>query len=86
MAGLPQDFMELKQRLRATWMAGDFGEIAKLNSRGAEDFVERLHLRPGTKVLDVACGRGRHARWLAHVCAATTQRRRRTESQVRGQR
>src|SRR6478672_11192504 len=58
MAGLPQDFTELKQRLRATWMAGDFGEIAKRNSRGAEDFVERLHLRPGTKVLDVACGTG----------------------------
>lgn len=58
MAGLPQDFMELKQRLRATWMAGDFGEIAKLNSRGGEDFVERLHLKPGTKVLDVACGTG----------------------------
>jgi len=58
MGTLPQDFMELKQRLRATWMAGDFGEIAKRNSRGAEDFVERLHLRPGTKVLDVACGTG----------------------------
>ncbi len=58
MATLPEGFAELKQRLRATWMAGDFGEIAKLNAHGAEDFIERLRLKPGTKVLDVACGTG----------------------------
>jgi SAM-dependent methyltransferase len=58
MAILPEGFAELKQRLRAMWMAGDFGEIAKLNSHGAEDFITRLHLKPGTKVLDVACGTG----------------------------
>src|SRR6202142_4344162 len=58
MASLPEGFAELKQRLRATWMAGDFGEIAKLNSHGAEEFIERLHLKPGTKLLDVACGTG----------------------------
>lgn len=58
MAGSPEGFAELKQRMRAMWMAGDFGEIAKLNSHGAEDFVERIHLKPGTKVLDVACGTG----------------------------
>jgi SAM-dependent methyltransferase len=58
MATLPEGFAELKQRMRAMWMAGDFGEIAKLNSQGAEDFIGRLHLKPGTKVLDVACGTG----------------------------
>jgi SAM-dependent methyltransferase len=58
MATLPDGFAELKQRLRATWMAGDFGEIAKLNAGGAEDFIERIQLKPGTKVLDVACGTG----------------------------
>jgi ubiquinone/menaquinone biosynthesis C-methylase UbiE len=56
--GSPASFAELKQRMRAMWMAGDFGEIAKLNSHGAEDFIERLHLKPGAKVLDVACGTG----------------------------
>jgi SAM-dependent methyltransferase len=58
MASLPEGFAELKQRLRAAWMAGDFGEIAKLNSHGAEDFIARLRLKPGTKLLDVACGTG----------------------------
>ena len=58
MASLPEGFAELKQRLRATWMAGDFGEIAKLNAGEAEGFIERIHLKAGTKVLDVACGTG----------------------------
>jgi len=48
----------LKTKLRATWTAGDFHEIAKAYTRGAEQFVERLNLQPGTKFLDVACGSG----------------------------
>ncbi len=58
MASLPDGFSELKQRLRATWMAGDFGQIAKLNAAEAEGFIRRINLKPGTKVLDVACGTG----------------------------
>jgi ubiquinone/menaquinone biosynthesis C-methylase UbiE len=58
MAALPEALAELKQRLRASWMAGDFGQIARLNAQGAEDFIARLHLKPGTKVLDLACGTG----------------------------
>jgi SAM-dependent methyltransferase len=54
----PDNLAELKQRMRASWMAGDFGEIAKLNAGTAEDFVDRIHLQPGTRVLDVACGTG----------------------------
>ncbi len=48
----------LKSKLRATWIAGDFGEIAKSIEAGAEEFVERLDLKSGTSVLDVACGTG----------------------------
>jgi len=48
----------LKSRLRATWTAGDFGEIAKAYTKGAEEFVERLNVKPSMKVLDVACGSG----------------------------
>ena len=48
----------LKGKLRATWMAGDFGEVAKIIAKGGEEFVERLDIKPGMKVLDVACGTG----------------------------
>src|ERR1044071_8274994 len=51
----------LKNRLRTTWMAGDFGEVAKIIAKGGEDFVDALNIRPGMKVLDVACGTGNTA-------------------------
>ena len=51
----------LKGKLRTTWMAGDFGEVAKIIAKGAEDFIDRLDIKPGMKVLDVACGTGNTA-------------------------
>jgi len=48
----------LKTRLKATWEAGDFAEIAKGIESTAEAFIERLNITPGMKVLDVACGSG----------------------------
>ena len=51
----------LKSKLRATWTAGDFHQIAKAYSKGAEHFVEHLNIYPGMKVLDVACGSGNTA-------------------------
>lgn len=48
----------LTARTRATWMAGDFGRIARSYEPGAAEFVYRLNLRPGDRVLDVACGTG----------------------------
>ena len=53
-AGLEQ----LKQRMRGTWMAGDFGQIARYSAQGAEEFVSRLPISSNTRVLDVACGTG----------------------------
>jgi ubiquinone/menaquinone biosynthesis C-methylase UbiE len=44
--------------MKSTWMAGDFGQIARINERSAEEFVGRLGLRSGMRVLDVACGTG----------------------------
>jgi SAM-dependent methyltransferase len=58
MATVPNNLAELKARMRASWMAGDFGEIAKVNAGEAEGFIRRINLKPGTKVLDVACGTG----------------------------
>jgi SAM-dependent methyltransferase len=62
----------LKSRLKATWSAGDFGQIAKATARGAAEFIERLHLQPGTKVLDVACGSGNLALPAARAGALVT--------------
>ena len=59
----------LKSKLRATWTAGDFGQIAKAYTKSATQFVERLNLQPGTKVLDVACGSGNLAIPAARIGA-----------------
>lgn len=55
------DLTELKSRMKATWMAGDFSQIANFTAKEAENFVARLGIAPGTKVLDVACGTGNTA-------------------------
>jgi len=57
----------LKTRLRATWIAGDFGEIARSYQDGAAEFVSRLGIERGDGVLDVACGTGNLA--LPAACA-----------------
>ena len=56
----------LKAKLKATWMAGDFGQIAKVIEGCAQEFINRLKLSPGTRVLDVACGSGNLAIPAAH--------------------
>src|SRR5262245_53655793 len=66
------DMDALKSRLKATWMAGDFGLIARSYEAGAAEFVRRLGLAPGTKVLDVACGTGNLALPAARAGAIVT--------------
>jgi Methylase involved in ubiquinone/menaquinone biosynthesis len=51
----------LKTKLKATWMAGDFGVIAGMIEKGGDDFVDSIGVKPGMKVLDVACGTGNTA-------------------------
>jgi len=52
------DVTQLKSGMKATWMAGDFGQIAKFTVHEAEKFVGRIAIAPGSQVLDVACGTG----------------------------
>ena len=49
---MSSNLLQLKQAMRATWMAGDFGESARYMEKEAEAFVERLSIIPGMKVLD----------------------------------
>ena len=63
---------QIKEGMRATWMAGDFGLVARTINSGAETFVDRLSYSPGTQVLDVACGTGNVAIPLARRGAVVT--------------
>jgi ubiquinone/menaquinone biosynthesis C-methylase UbiE len=58
MQPVQDDLEKLKAGMRKTWMAGDFGQIARYSARSAEQFVDRLNIQPGMRVLDVACGTG----------------------------
>jgi SAM-dependent methyltransferase len=51
----------LKTRLKATWMSGDYGHFAKYLEPGALEFLARINIEPGARVLDVACGAGQTA-------------------------
>jgi len=48
----------LTHRSRRIWEAGDYDRIAAGFRHEGETFVQRLRLRPGALVLDVACGSG----------------------------
>jgi ubiquinone/menaquinone biosynthesis C-methylase UbiE len=48
----------LKVRLKATWMAGDYAHFATYLEPGALEFLASLRVRPGERLLDIACGAG----------------------------
>jgi len=52
------EIASLKARLKATWMSGDFDKIARIIEAGGAEFIARLQLTPGARLLDVACGTG----------------------------
>ncbi len=52
------DMQSIKARQKATWESGDFGQVAKHIETIAQQFMDRIELRPGMTVLDAACGTG----------------------------
>ena len=63
---------QVKQLMKAMWTSGDFGKIAELMEKSAEEFVARLNLEPGMRVLDVGCGTGNQAIPAARAGAQVT--------------
>lgn len=72
MSATSPEIESLKTRLKGMWMAGDFGQIAKHIETNAEEFIDRLALKPGDRVLDVACGTGNLAIPAARAGAVVT--------------
>lgn len=62
----------LKERLKATWMAGDYGHFARYLEAGALEFMDQLHIEPGISILDVGCGAGQIAIPAAQLGAKVT--------------
>ena len=52
------DFVNLKVRLKKTWMTGDYDRFSRYMENFPREFYERLNIAPGSHVLDVACGSG----------------------------
>lgn len=55
------DMQSIKQQLRDTWCAGNYGEIAKTLAPSARELLGRHPVIEGASVLDVACGTGQVA-------------------------
>ncbi|MGI8735299.1 MAG: class I SAM-dependent methyltransferase [Pyrinomonadaceae bacterium] len=72
MSSVSPEMESLKSRLKGMWMSGNFGEVAKHIEASAEDFIARLELKPGMRVVDVACGSGNLAMPAARAGAIVT--------------
>jgi SAM-dependent methyltransferase len=66
------DLAAIKAKQKATWEAGDFGQIARTIENVAEEFMARQPLRPGANVLDAACGTGNLAVLAARAGAVVS--------------
>jgi SAM-dependent methyltransferase len=71
-AELTPEMEALKARLKATWMSGDYGHFATYLEPGALEFLSRIPLQPGMRVLDVASGAGQIAIPAARAGAKVT--------------
>jgi SAM-dependent methyltransferase len=51
----------LKARLKATWMDGNYDYFSRYMESSAVEFLDRLGVETGARLLDVACGSGQLA-------------------------
>ena len=51
----------IKARMKATWMAGDYGTFAHYLEPGALEILTGWQIPPGSRMLDVGCGAGQTA-------------------------
>jgi ubiquinone/menaquinone biosynthesis C-methylase UbiE len=66
------DFDQLKTRLKATWMSGDYDVFARYMEKDAAVFYQQLGIKPGARLLDVGCGAGQLALIAARAGAKVT--------------
>lgn len=66
------ELAQIKSAMKASWMAGDFGQIAKYSQKTGEEFIARTAIKPGIRILDVACGTGNTAIPAAKAGAVVT--------------
>ena len=71
-AEMTPEMEALKSRLKATWMSGDYGHFATYLEAGAMEFLSRIRIEPGARILDVACGAGQTAIPMARAGAKVT--------------
>jgi ubiquinone/menaquinone biosynthesis C-methylase UbiE len=66
------DMDTIKARMKATWMAGDYGTFAKYMEPGALEILAGWKIPSGTRMLDVGCGAGQIALPAARAGAQVT--------------
>jgi SAM-dependent methyltransferase len=71
MTQLPAN-LDLKTRLKLTWMDGNYDYFSRFMEPSAVDFLRRLQVPAGTELLDVACGSGQVALLAARAGAKVT--------------
>jgi ubiquinone/menaquinone biosynthesis C-methylase UbiE len=69
---IASEFDQIKNRLKMTWMAGDYDLFSRFMEKDAEVFFRRLGVIPGTRLLDVGCGAGQLALIAARAGAKVT--------------
>jgi len=58
---LTTEMAVMKNKLRTTWMAGNYDYFSRYMESSAVDYLNLSKLRPGSTLLDIACGSGQVA-------------------------